>query len=107
MRGADVLQEPLFTTAQLETSVPQVWWTLVFGQCLGTLGHPCPASGARPWVGDKGFDTARFVNRSRELGITAHVARKLKGSAVDGRTLLHAGYTVSQRKRKRIEEPFG
>jgi hypothetical protein len=28
-------------------------------------------------------------------------------SAVDGRTTRHAGYAVSQRKRKRIEEPFG
>jgi hypothetical protein len=28
-------------------------------------------------------------------------------SAVDGRTTPHAGYAVSQRKRKRIEEPFG
>jgi hypothetical protein len=27
--------------------------------------------------------------------------------AVDGRTARHAGYAVSQRKRKRIEEPFG
>ena len=29
------------------------------------------------------------------------------GIAVDGRTTRHAGYAVSQRKRKRIEEPFG
>jgi hypothetical protein len=29
------------------------------------------------------------------------------GSAIDGRTTRHAGYAVSQRKRKRIEECFG
>ena len=29
------------------------------------------------------------------------------GSAIDGRTTRHAGYVVSQRKRKRIEECFG
>ena len=28
-------------------------------------------------------------------------------SAIDGRTTRHAGYAVSQRLRKRIEEPFG
>ena len=29
------------------------------------------------------------------------------GSAIDGRTTRHAGYQVSQRIRKRIEETFG
>ncbi len=28
-------------------------------------------------------------------------------SAIDGRTTRHAGYTTSQRTRKRVEEPFG
>jgi hypothetical protein len=28
-------------------------------------------------------------------------------SAIDGRTTRHAGYGVSQRLRKRVEEPFG
>jgi transposase len=56
---------------------------------------------------DKGYDTAAFVQGCRQHRITAHVASKVKGSAVDGRTLRHAGYLASQRKRKRIEEPFG
>lgn len=56
---------------------------------------------------DKGFDTTRFVHGCRNLRITAHVARKVKGSAVDARTTRHAGYAVSQLKRKRVEEPFG
>ena len=45
----------------------------------------------------------------RTLNVTPHIAQNISGrrSAVDGRTIRHAGYAVSQRKRKRIEEPFG
>ncbi|MGH3522247.1 MAG: transposase [Mycobacterium sp.] len=60
--------------------------------------------------GDKGFDTKDFVAGCRELGVTPHVAQNLKhrgGSAIDGRTANRAGYAVSQRLRKRIEETFG
>jgi hypothetical protein len=35
------------------------------------------------------------------------VAAKAKGSAIDGRTTRRAGYAISQRIRKRIEEAFG
>jgi len=38
--------------------------------------------------------------------VTPHVARK-KHSAIDGRTTRHAGYAVSLRIRKRVEEVFG
>ena len=57
--------------------------------------------------GDKGFDVASFVAAVRALGLTPHVAQKIKGSAIDGRTTRHAGYTVSQQKRKLIEQVFG
>ena len=60
--------------------------------------------------GDKGFDTAEFVTECRHMQVTPHVAQNLKrngGSAIDERTTRHEGYTVSQRKRKRIEECFG
>ena len=50
---------------------------------------------------------AAFVTPCRALGITPHVAAKRSGGCVDGRTTRHAGYLVSQRKRKRVEEPFG
>jgi hypothetical protein len=40
------------------------------------------------------------------VGFTPHVAEKAKGSAVDGRTTRHAGYVISQRARKKIEEVF-
>ena len=60
--------------------------------------------------GDKGFDTAEFVAECRHMNVTPHVARntgRRGGSAIDARTTRHPGYTVSQRKRKRIEECFG
>jgi transposase len=57
--------------------------------------------------GDKGFDVPSFVAGVRALGITPHVAQKVTGSAVDGRTTRHAGYLVSQQKRKLIEQVFG
>jgi Transposase DDE domain len=43
----------------------------------------------------------------RALGVTPHVAGKRRFSALDGRTTRHAGYAVSQRRRKVIEEGFG
>lgn len=61
-------------------------------------------------AGDKGYDTADFVAECRHMQVTPHVAQNVKrrgGSAVDARTTRHAGYRVSQRKRKRIEECFG
>ena len=56
---------------------------------------------------DKGYDVAQFVADLRCRTITPHVAQKIKGSAIDGRTTRHAGYAVSQRRRKLVEEPFG
>jgi len=58
---------------------------------------------------DKGFDTQDFVAEMREINVTPHVAQNDNGrrSAIDGRTTRHAGYAVSQRIRKRIEEAFG
>ena len=58
---------------------------------------------------DKGYDSADFVMECREHVVTPHVAQNQSGrrSAIDGRTTRHAGYAVSQRIRKRIEEPFG
>ena len=60
--------------------------------------------------GDKGFDTAEFVDQCRHMNVTPHVAQndgRRGGSAIDARTTRHAGYKVSQKKRKRIEECFG
>ena len=67
-----------------------------------------PGSQRRITLGaDKGYDTAEFVEKLRTMCVTPHIAAKAKGSAIDGRTTRHAGYAVSQRKRKLVEEPFG
>jgi len=59
--------------------------------------------------GDKAYDTQDFVAEMRRLGVTPHVSQNSKGrrSAIDGRTTRHAGYAISVRIRKRIEEVFG
>lgn len=56
---------------------------------------------------DKGYDCAEFVDQCRKRKVTPHVAQKRKGSGVDGRTTRHAGYGISLRIRKRVEEVFG
>ena len=35
------------------------------------------------------------------------MAQKARFSVIDGRTTRHEGYAISQRCRKKIEEPFG
>jgi len=66
-----------------------------------------PGNGRVTVGADKGFDVRSFVEGLRDLGVTPHVAQKLSLGAVDGRTVRHAGYRHSQRRRKRIEEIFG
>ena len=61
---------------------------------------------------DKAYDTKEFIQNLRDANVTPHVAqftrgRGRRGSAIDGRTTRHAGYEISQKKRKRIEEIFG
>ena len=64
---------------------------------------------------DKAYDVTQFVNDLRERSVTPHIAingrlsktGKRRKTAVDGRTIRHAGYDISQRCRKRIEEVFG
>ena len=58
---------------------------------------------------DKAYDNQQFVTEARNLNAKPHVAQnnKHRKSAIDGRTTRHAGYAVSQHKRKRVEEIFG
>ena len=69
------------------------------------------APGRRRTLGaDKGYDVREFVDVVRELGTTPHVAQNLTrrgGSAIDGRTIRHPGYAMSQHARPRIEPAFG
>ena len=88
-------------------------------------------AGRRPCGADRGAAHDRAARRSAEarsrwaptkpttprtsstncasMKVTPHVAQNTNGrsSAIDGRTTRHAGYAVSQRIRKRIEEAFG
>lgn len=76
-----------------------------------TLARDAPYRQERITVGgDKGFDTQQCVADLRDVGATPHVAQNdtpTHPTAIDGRTTRHAGYAVSQRKRKRVEEIFG
>jgi hypothetical protein len=68
------------------------------------------ADGQRLTVGaDKAYDTRDFVRALRCLHVTPHVAQNQshRSSAIDGRTTRHAGYALSRRKCKRVEEIFG
>jgi transposase len=56
--------------------------------------------------GDKGYDRKELVQQMREHRVTPHFARR-QDSIIDQRTVRHAGYALSQRKRKRVEEIFG
>jgi len=56
--------------------------------------------------GDKAYDTRAWVETTRAIGVTPHVAQAPR-SAIDARTTRHRGYQTSQRHRKRIEEVFG
>src|SRR6202023_606649 len=90
LEPADGYAERKSARAMLETELP--------GSRRITLGA------------DKGYDTAEFVASCRTLKVTPHIARnesRAGGSALDRRTARHAGYAVSQRVRKRVEEIFG
>ena len=58
---------------------------------------------------DKAYDARAFVDHLRHLNVTPHIAQNTsnRASAIDARTTQHAGYALSQQKRKLIEEPFG
>ena len=60
---------------------------------------------------DKAYDMREVVAGLRAMNVTPHVAQYTEGSrhgsAIDGRTTRHAGYAISQRIRKRVEEMFG
>jgi transposase len=75
---------------------------------LAMINRHSPGSTRRLTVGaDKGYDCADFVRDLREACVTPHVAQKIRSSAIDGRTTRHPGYALSQKRRKKIEEPFG
>jgi len=75
---------------------------------LAMIHRHSPGSTRRLTVGaDRGYDCADFVNDLRQACVTPHVAQKVRHAAVDGRTTRHPGYAISQKRRKKIEYPFG
>lgn len=73
------------------------------------MAERLPGNGRVTIAADRGYDTRDFVQQMRGMNVTPHVAQNTSGrrSAIDGRTTRHAGYLLSQKKRKRIEEVFG
>lgn len=94
----------------VDTAVTAATGTGERGAALVMLGE-LPLTARRLTVGaDKWFDTRDWVAAVRQMRITPHVAasvNRLGGSAIDGRTIRHAGYALSQRKRKLVEQAFG
>ena len=83
-----------------------------FGERAAALAMLDAIATSRPrTVGaDKAYDTRDFIEACRSRHVTPHVASNDSGtrrSAIDGRTMRHEGYRLSQIKRKRIEEHFG
>jgi transposase len=77
---------------------------------LDMIGDSIPGTGRVTVGADKGYDTRDFVQRARDMSATPHVAQNVnerRRSAIDGRTTIKPGYSVSQRLRKRIEETWG
>ncbi|MDZ7631969.1 MAG: IS5 family transposase [Gemmatimonadaceae bacterium] len=70
-----------------------------------------PRARRRTLGADKGYDSPSLVVGARACGVTPHVAQNIHArkftSAIDDRTTRHAGYAISQRKRKLVEEAFG
>ena len=92
----------------VQTSFTQATGTAERDEAKAMIQRHSPGSTRQLTVGaDKAYDTADFVADLRAMCVTPHVTQKLKGSAIDNRTTRHAGYAVSQRRRKLVEEPFG
>jgi transposase len=93
----------------VDTAVTDAMGTAERDAALMMLGE-LPLTTRRVTVGgDKNFDMPAWVAAVRQMGITPHVAQHTtnRRSAIDGRTTRHPGYALSQRCRKKVEQPFG
>ena len=94
----------------VDTAVTAATGTAERDAAIVMLGE-LPLTSRRITVGaDKLYDTRAWVGAVRQMGITPHVAASVDrrgGSAIDGRTMRHASYALSQRKRKLVEQAFG
>ena len=93
----------------VDTAVTDAMGTAERDAALMLLGE-LPLTTRRVTVGaDKNFDMPAWVAAVRQMNITPHVAQHTtkRRSAIDGRTTRHPGYALSQRCRKKVEQPFG
>ncbi|MGB7218789.1 MAG: IS5 family transposase [Vicinamibacterales bacterium] len=93
----------------VDTAVTAASGTAERDAAIVMLGE-LPLTTRRLTVGaDKNYDTRAWVRIVRTLGITPHVAQNdtYRRSAIDQRTTRQPGYAVSQRCRKKVEQPFG
>src|SRR6185436_1844277 len=94
----------------VDTAVTAATGTAERDAAVVMLGE-LPLTARRLTVGaDKLYDARAWVTAVRQMHITPHVAASVHrrgGSAIDGRTIRHPGYALSQRKRKLIEQAFG
>ena len=78
---------------------------------LALVARLAPRARRRTVGADKGYDTDGCVAALRRGHVTPHISPNVharrRRSAIDRRTTRHAGYEVSQHKRKRVEEVFG
>src|SRR5215212_2231603 len=94
----------------VDTAVTGATGTAERDAAIMMLGE-LPLTHRRVTVGaDKLYDVRDWVAAVRRMRITPHVAQSTArrgGSAIDRRTTRHAGYELSQRKRKLVEQAFG
>jgi transposase len=94
----------------VDTAVTEASGTAERDAAIAMLGD-LPLTTRRITVGgDKAYDKRAWVAAVRQMGITPHVAQNTfvyGGSAIDARTTRHAGYRLSDRKRKLVEQAFG
>src|SRR5215470_645604 len=91
----------LVVNTRLTRATGRAEWEAAWAMAKAIRGRRRATLGA-----DKHYDDRDFVECLRTLNVTPHVAQK-DITALDARTTRHAGYGVSQRFRKRVEEVFG
>ncbi len=82
---------------------------------LEMIDHHRPSRRRITLGADKAYDVTAFIRDLRARKVTPHIAinghltktGKRRKTAIDARTTRHAGYGISQCRRKRIEEVFG
>jgi IS5 family transposase len=76
---------------------------------IGDAVQAAPEDAQLTLGADKGYDAQEFVDALDELKVIPHIAQNNNGrrSAVPDSVAGSDGYSISQQKRKRVEQPFG